>query len=285
MTTAERTEWLEWRRGGIGSSDVPAILGLSPWSSPLKVYMEKRGELPDDDTSTEAMRLGRLLEPVAGEIFTLETGLTAGHYQEPVTHPHAPWRRATVDFLAEEAEEAITPVGVVEVKTAGRLWTEPPIDAVIQTQWQLHVTGLGQAWILQLATGRGWKLFEIEPDAVAMERMVEAAEELWNRVQTGDPPKATGADLEILGTRWPKHTEGKTVEIPLQLIQRYRLARTAFKESSDLRDEVAAEIKAEMADAEAATVDGEVVLTWKAHTIAAHKRAASIQRRMHVVGE
>lgn len=31
----DRTEWLKARRSGIGGSDIAAILGLSPWATPL----------------------------------------------------------------------------------------------------------------------------------------------------------------------------------------------------------------------------------------------------------
>ena len=278
-----RADWLDWRRGGIGSSDVPALLGLSKWSSPLKVYMEKRGELPlEEDSGSEAMRLGRYLEPVAGKIFEDETGHEVGAYQEALSHPHAPWRRATVDFIAFTADE---PIGPVEIKTAHQLWTEPPIDASIQTQWQMHVAGLSQGWILQLATGRGWRLFPVEPDYIAMEKMVRAAEEMWQRVQAGEPPAPVAADLELLGSRWPHHQEGKTAEIPAQLLERYQLARAALKETTRLKDSVAAEIKALMEDAEVATIEGEPALTWRSHTIAAHQRAESVQRRLVVLGE
>lgn len=33
----ERSEWLDWRRGGIGASDVAALCGMSPWASPMSV--------------------------------------------------------------------------------------------------------------------------------------------------------------------------------------------------------------------------------------------------------
>ena len=38
MTNEERTAWLNERRKGIGGSDVAAIIGLSPWTTPLDIY-------------------------------------------------------------------------------------------------------------------------------------------------------------------------------------------------------------------------------------------------------
>lgn len=55
--------WLIRRRTGIGASDAPAILGLSPWSSPRDVYLSKVSDTIADE-QTEAMEMGHRLEPV-----------------------------------------------------------------------------------------------------------------------------------------------------------------------------------------------------------------------------
>ena len=62
MTNEERTAWLNERRKGIGGSDVAAIIGLSPWTTPLDIYEQKLGiALPSEET--EAMYWGTALEP------------------------------------------------------------------------------------------------------------------------------------------------------------------------------------------------------------------------------
>ena len=50
----DRPSWLAARRAGIGGSDAAAILGLDPFKSPLAVYMDKRGELPDAEAGEAA---------------------------------------------------------------------------------------------------------------------------------------------------------------------------------------------------------------------------------------
>lgn len=40
-------EWLQYRRRGIGGSDIAAICGISKWRIPMHVYLEKLGESPD----------------------------------------------------------------------------------------------------------------------------------------------------------------------------------------------------------------------------------------------
>jgi predicted phage-related endonuclease len=45
------TDWRDWRRGGLGSSDAPVVMGNSPWMMPRKLWEIKthRTEEPDRD--------------------------------------------------------------------------------------------------------------------------------------------------------------------------------------------------------------------------------------------
>jgi YqaJ-like recombinase protein len=38
-------EWLALRKTGIGGSDIGALLGMSKYTSPYELYLDKRGEL------------------------------------------------------------------------------------------------------------------------------------------------------------------------------------------------------------------------------------------------
>jgi putative phage-type endonuclease len=70
----ERDEWLEQRRHGIGGSDAAAALGLSPWKTPLSLYLEKTGDArPFRDN--ESMLWGRVLEPAIRAEYTRRTGI------------------------------------------------------------------------------------------------------------------------------------------------------------------------------------------------------------------
>ncbi|MDP3766551.1 MAG: YqaJ viral recombinase family protein, partial [Dehalococcoidia bacterium] len=59
--------WLAARRAGIGGTDAAAILGLSPFRTPLDVYLDKTGAAQDERTETQPMRWGKALEPVIAE--------------------------------------------------------------------------------------------------------------------------------------------------------------------------------------------------------------------------
>src|SRR5450830_1556338 len=74
-----REQWLEVRRGGIGSSDAAAAVGLNPYQSQLELWMIKTGRdsgLPtiDPNDETSPMYWGTLLEPIVASHYTKRTG-------------------------------------------------------------------------------------------------------------------------------------------------------------------------------------------------------------------
>ena len=56
------------RHAGLGGSDAAAVLGLSPWTSPLDLYLDKRGELDEEpEQPTNWQRWGHLLEDLIAD--------------------------------------------------------------------------------------------------------------------------------------------------------------------------------------------------------------------------
>lgn len=142
---AGRDDWLNARRHGIGSSDVPAILGVNDYTTPLHVYLDKLGQLADD--AGEPAYWGNVLEePVARDWARRNRSVV--RRVGLVAHQDHPERRATLDRritecpLPETAREACA----LEVKTrsafkAARWHAGAPDDVLAQVLWQMAVTG------------------------------------------------------------------------------------------------------------------------------------------------
>lgn len=70
----DREEWLEWRRGHVGASEVAALFGLHPYLTKRELYYKKIGPYEEDEEPGRDIRRGRALEHIAVEEFEKLTG-------------------------------------------------------------------------------------------------------------------------------------------------------------------------------------------------------------------
>src|SRR5258708_3180213 len=91
------TDWHDWRRGGLGSSDAPVVMGNSPWTTPRKLWEIKTHRIDEPDPDNIATRRGRQLEAAARAAYERETA----EIMEPhcVSHDQLSWMRASLDGL------------------------------------------------------------------------------------------------------------------------------------------------------------------------------------------
>ncbi len=142
-----REDWLNVRKGGIGSSDAGAAVGLNPYKSQLELWMEKTGRdgnLPktDPNDETSPMYWGTLLEPIVAAHYCKRTGHKVRRINAVLQHPRYPWMLANLDREVVGAPD----VQILECKTAGingaRLWKDGVPEYVqLQVMHQLAVTG------------------------------------------------------------------------------------------------------------------------------------------------
>jgi putative phage-type endonuclease len=286
---ADRDAWLEWRRDGIGASDIPAILGFSRYGSALTVYLDKQGKLPDHDN--EQMWLGRRLEPIMLELFTERTGriVLPGL---PSQHWEIPWARATLDGLVAEAGGDV--LGPLELKTgsAAKELLDDDIAGPLaaQLQWQMFVTDCQHAWAAGLVVDFGFKFVvrEVERDEDALHDIIEVAHHFWHEnVLAQVPPPATGEDREIdaINDAYRVSDDDLTAEVERSLYERYLdLKRDAWK-ADRLKTQAEAELKLAMGEASVGLVDGEPLITWKEHPRKGYSVAPSTVRRLTVKEE
>lgn len=286
MTDA-RSEWLAWRKCGIGASDVAALCGMSPWASPMSVWTDKAGLSGDEDS--EILEFGRRAEPMLTDYFVDRTGLGVRGQQDRCIHPVYDHHRATLDGWVFESPTSVgDPLGVVEYKTTSdRPWTEIPDQYAIQVQWQLHVTGQDHAW-MGVLHNRQFRTYELERDDRAISMLVEVVDKFWNdHVLTDRPPPADAhrATTEALAAAYPDPVEG--AEVPIDNVAWAIALRddAAERASAAKFDKAKAEnaIKAALGNAEAGTIQGDRVITWKQQTRSEHTVAASTFRSLRTV--
>lgn len=184
-------EWLAARRRGVGSSDAASVAlrrgehgGV--FGTPLRVYLDKQGLLPDKPT--EEMLIGRLLEDDVAEAFRMRTGLEPSAPPERIyTSRHSPWMQASPDRLVGD--------GVLECKAVRTFegWGEDGGDVVpagymVQVQHQLAVLGAGVGHLAALC-GTSLRCYTIPRDEELISRLAAVERDFWRMVVARTPPE------------------------------------------------------------------------------------------------
>ena len=282
----DRPAWLEWRREGVGASDVAAILGISPWASPWTVWADKTGLLPPSPDN-ETFEFGRWAELMLGPWFTDKTNLYLIGQQARAEHPDQARHRTTLDGVVVEWEavddlerHSDTPgllldhaLGTGEIKTDfnGTPWQAIPAHYQTQGQWQLHVTGLDRVWFIVLH-GRRMRTYTLERNQDDIDFMVDKVDDFWDRhVVTQSPPDidSSEATARALAAVYPKADKAGSVELTTDqataLID-YRFGK-ADEKAGKARARTASNIlRAAAGDAYELTVNGERVVTLGSQT-------------------
>lgn len=275
----DRATWLEWRRQGIGGSDIAALCGMSRFATPMSVYLDKTGMLDDADAG-EAALWGRLFEtPIAWE-FENRTGLHVIGAQLCVVDPNASWRRATLDGLvtdshahdADVARDDLTAaLGTFESKASSQFGFEDgiPDEYAVQCQWQMGVTGLTTGWLAILHGGRRLVIEELEFEPGVFDGLREIADRFWHdHVLAQNPPPADSAEAttRALKDAWRDRASEVAVEFSadVALLARGWLAqRDAAKRSQSQLDLIENQLRAALGEATLGTYAGEELVTWK----------------------
>ena len=222
----DRDQWLQVRKGGIGSSDAAAAVGLNPYQSQLELWMEKTGRAPvappgdggADDLSP--MYWGALLEPIVAAHYTRRTGNRVRRINAVLQHPEHPWMLANIDREVMGASD----VQLLECKTAGIqgawLWRDGVPEYVqFQVQHQLAVTGKQAADVALLLGGQELQIFRIERDEELIAQLITLEREFWSYVERGQAPPADGSDSadRALRALYPQDT-GFTLNLKHDLV-------------------------------------------------------------------
>jgi putative phage-type endonuclease len=194
----DRGQWLEVRKGGIGSSDAAAAVGLSPYKSPLELWLEKTGraeaKVEDANDPESPMYWGTLLEPNVATAYMHQTGRKVRKLNAVLQHPTFPFMLANIDREIIGSPD----VQILECKTAGefgsRLWRDGVPEYVqLQVQHQLAVTSKQAADVAVLLCGQQLEIHRIERDEGVIARLVVLEARFWEHVETDTPPPADGS--------------------------------------------------------------------------------------------
>lgn len=233
------------RKNMIGGSDIAAILGLSRFKTPLRLWAEKVGEVEPEDLSTmESVELGIELEDFVAKKFQRKTGLKVRRAPKIYSHEKYDFLRCQVDRLIEGTDE------LLEVKTTSawmeKHWAgeEIPQDYICQVIWQLGMTGRAVGHIAVLIGGQKFRTRRLIADKELFSMMVEQALNFWKCVQERIPPMASGLDNPFIVELYPQH--GDQIQQVDELNDKIALlmqTKGSIAELEKTQDEIEAQLK------------------------------------------
>lgn len=261
MLTAEQ---LEERYQGIGGSDAAAAVGLSPWKSPVQLWLEKtRRVQPEDLSDNEAVHFGSLLEDIVAQEYARRSGNRVQKWSQPYVHPEHTFMRCNVDRLVQKRDT------ILEAKTANAFtrWDDGPPDHYrLQCHHMMITAKKRQSVLAALIGGNSFEWWEIEWNDELADALIRKEAEFWQHVLDDVPPEPqTAADVVAL---YPVDDGNVVIATPeLAEIHAELLAvRTEHKDLEARKTALEDKIKVFMGEHAAVvlTEDGKPIVSWKA---------------------
>lgn len=192
----EKTEWLKYRKLGIGGSDAGAVCGLNPYKTAMEVYQDKISEEVIEEPDNEAMRQGRELEDYVARRFMQATGKKVRRANFMFQHEQFSFMLADVDrmIVGENAGlECKTASPFMEAK-----WKENriPLHYLLQCHHYMCVTGADHWYIAVLIYGREFKYCRIDREEEIIQNLIQIESDFWNHhVMERQMPSPDGSKL------------------------------------------------------------------------------------------
>ena len=268
----DKEAWLEARRTHLTASDIPAMLGLDPGKSPLQLYAEKLGLMPEKADS-DTLRWGLDQEESVARFVGRKLNMVVHPSPGLVQNPVCPLIAATPDRILEDEEGNLY---VLEIKT-GKIravadWEDgPPLRHKVQNQVQIATLGLVHGMLAGALGGNPPVMFRNERDEHFEEVCYTEADRFWDRVTNKRPPEADGSAsaARAIEAMYP-NADGSTVNLPLEArlwTDAIEALDAEIKELDANRDKYKAMLKSEIGEATFGylppLVGGEPAVMWK----------------------
>ena len=203
---------LERRKLYVTATDIPAIIGVSPYRNAGDVYLEKTQPLTDwkGNDATEA---GNLLEPAILNWARSQLGVVLDG--EWLVHENG-INACTLDGRLPNGEPVEAKshgiVGPADWKAWGKEGTDEIPDVyALQVQAQMFVTGAERTWVPALIGGRGFLMYQVERHLIIQEMIENISLNFWNNHVLKRIPPDSSPHLETL--KRMQRSEGKVTTI------------------------------------------------------------------------
>ena len=256
----------------LGGSDIAAVLGISPWKTPLQLWQDKTTPAMPENHDPERLKVlnrGKRLEPYILDMIRAEHGLEITAVNQRYIDASVPYFASEIDAEAGQLNIEIKTVSPFKIKEWGEEGTDAlPLHYVAQVQWGMGITKREQCDVFALI-GDDLRRYSVLADAELIAAMRDKAQAFWQQyVATLNPPPPAGeSDLYAL---YPRDTgEAIAIDGDDAAVAALCELRALKDEAKSISEKIAVAegvLKTKLADAAVATLGGQRVCSWKSQS-------------------
>jgi putative phage-type endonuclease len=183
-------EWLDYRKGKIGSSDAPSIMGVG-FKTPYQLWLEKLSL--SETPINKSMQRGHDLEEEARRAFENITDLLV--FPEVIESKEHNWMIASLDGITLKRD------AIVEIKCAGQKDHDIALNGQIpdkyfpQVQHQMAVSELDFCYYFSYHPNK-YALLKINRDQPYIDKLIEKEKVFFDCIINFYPPKILSKDYQ-----------------------------------------------------------------------------------------
>jgi putative phage-type endonuclease len=251
------------RKSGLGGSDSPVVLGISPFKTRKELWQEKLGLVEVKELTSPAIKRGNSLEGIVADLYAEVKGRKVEVVKQRLVHPQYKHIYAHIDRrLIDDKKKG---PGVLEIKCPGvAVFNKCKREGlqqyyIIQLQKYLGITGY--SWgAFAVFSAEQWELieFDVVPDKELIKIIFAEDNKFWGYVLSGEEPPEPEVtlDMEAVGTNEVTNMDKINPALWADMVQKYAEAKAMEDEGAALKDLYEAKLKDEMLRAGANVAEG-----------------------------
>ena len=263
-------EWVNKRNDRLGGSDASAALGLNPYKSQIKLFVEKVKKISDDLSQNKRVQSGTFYEDAVAQRFMDETGLKVRRHNFMVYSEEYPFMAASFDRIGKDKNGKRF---ILEIKTTSEYklseWREGiPFPALCQIYHYLIVSDYDYGYVCAQIGFADFVIHKVTRDKDFESMIIEKEKHFWtNYVEKNvlPPVDETESTKKALFELYPQSKYSDPVILPSKfndmLEEREQLKHDILIMSNSV-EKIENEIKAELGEEEYGTTENFTV-KWK----------------------
>lgn len=222
-----------FRKSGLGASDMPIVLGLSPWKTPYQLWLEKTGIESAPYTETFATERGKALEDIARQHYLVDSGIDT--YPKIFKSDEHHFLFASLDGYSVHHKlvlEIKCPLNKEDHELAAQ--GKIPEKYAYQVQQQLYCSGAKLAHYYSFDGVTGHTVY-VHRNEQMIEKLIGEGSRFWKMIQEREAPELTDKDYKRVDD-----TETK------KLVTLYREAKANKESAETLLEELKKQLTANL---------------------------------------